>query len=151
MKCLACYQLNRLHARLLFCFLGAACFAISACGDMAKNIALGRAAVAKFHQQLDAEQYDQIYAEADPALRQASARRDFVALMSAIHRKLGKTQDATGESFNVNWSTSGTQVRMSYKTKFAGGDAEETFVWHVVADRPVLLNYNINSNALIIN
>ncbi len=117
---------------------------------MAKNIALGRAAVAKFHQQLDAEQYDQIYAEADPALRQASTHRDFIALMSAVHRKLGKIQDATGESFNVNWGTSGTQVRMSYKTKFAGGDAEETFVWHVVADRPLLLNYNINSNALII-
>jgi len=117
---------------------------------MAKNIALGRAAVAKFHQQLDAEQYDQIYVEADPALRQASPQREFLALMGAIHRKLGKIQDATGQSFNVNWTTSGTQVRMTYKTKFAGGDADETFVWHVVAEKPLLLNYNINSNALII-
>src|SRR5690242_11010680 len=58
----------------------------------AKNKQLAEQAVAQFHAQLDSEQYHAIYAGSDGRLRQASTEAEFVDLLGAIHRKLGRVQ-----------------------------------------------------------
>lgn len=127
-----------LHASLL----------IVACGTQ-KDLAAADTAVAHFHKQLDMQDYAAIYAQADQKLRDAAKQDDFVALMTAIHRKLGQAGSATRQSFFVNYNTSGTQIRVSYSTKFGEGDAQEQFAWAKNGNNLTLLTYNINSNALI--
>jgi len=114
-----------------------------------QDVGLGRAGVLKFHQQLDAAQYDEIYASAAPELRNASSRDDLLALLSAVHRKFGNVQDPAQTQFNVNWTTSGTRVVLVYHTKFALADADETFTWQIADGKAFLLGYHINSLALV--
>jgi hypothetical protein len=40
-------------------------------------------------------------------------------------------------------------VTLTYETTFVGGKATEQFLWRVRDDRAALLNYNINSTALV--
>jgi hypothetical protein len=124
-------------------------FWLCSCTGTVADVASARKAVVHFHQQLDQEKYADMYAEAAPELHEATKQQDFLALMSAVHRKLGVVQDATQMQFNVNWTTSGTRVHLNYQTKFAGGTATEAFTWKIGGDHPSLVGYNINSNALI--
>jgi hypothetical protein len=98
---------------------------------------------------MDSEQFTQIYSEADDALRAVTKQQDFLAFVSAVHRKLGRVQNASQTSFLVNFSTSGTRVRLNYQTKFDGGDAQEEFIWKIKGDQAALVGYHINSTALI--
>jgi len=118
------------------------------CGTQ-KDVSGARTAVTQFHADLNNENYDAIYSQADQRFRDASKQPDFEALMKAIHKKLGPVQDAKPLGFFVNYNTSGTQIRLTYKTKFAEGDAEEEFVWSKSGTNYELLGYHINSNALI--
>ena len=123
--------------------------ALWGCGA-GESLGVAKAGVARVHQQMNAEQFADIYAQAAPPFRNATASQDFLDFMSAIHRKLGKVQDATQTSFFVNYTTSGLQVRVNYKTKFESGEAQEEFLWVVSGKQAALLGYHINSTALII-
>jgi hypothetical protein len=105
--------------------------------------------VARFHQQLDSQNYVTVYAQADQKFRDATKQDDFVALMTAVHSKLGQVGSTTRKSYFVNYNTSGSQIRVNYATKFGEGDAEEEFVWSKNGDNLALLGYHINSVALI--
>jgi hypothetical protein len=134
-------------------FLQAAMFALlagasSGCGTT-QDLGAAGDAVTTFHTRLDGEDYTTIYAQADPILRNTSSQKDFLDLMTAIHRKLGKVTSASRQGFFVNFTTSGTRVRLNYSTKFTGGDAEEEFVWAKNGNDFALIGYHINSMALI--
>jgi hypothetical protein len=98
---------------------------------------------------MDNEQFSDIYSQADDVFRAATKRQDFLDFVGAVHRKLGKVQNASQKGYFVNFSTSGTRVRLNYQTKFEGGDAQEEFLWHVSGKQALLVGYHINSNALI--
>jgi hypothetical protein len=49
----------------------------------------------------------------------------------------------------VNYHTSGTFATLVYKTRYAGGEATETFVYRIKSESALLAGYHINSNALI--
>jgi hypothetical protein len=54
-----------------------------------EETAKAEAAVVQFHVLLDAGETRAIYANASPDLKKVSTETDFVALLEAIHRKLG--------------------------------------------------------------
>jgi hypothetical protein len=137
------------HKCLPLVGLCASLLAIS-CGAQ-KDLAAADVAVSQFHRQLDTEDYSAMYSKADQRFRDATKQSDFVALMTAVHRKLGRVGSTTRKGFFVNYNTSGSQVRVNYGTSFQQGEAEEQFVWSKSGDSLTLLGYNINSNALIIN
>lgn len=118
------------------------------CGAQ-KDIETASVAVTQFHGQLDRQDYLSIYQNADERFRGASKQDDFLALMTAVHNKLGTVQQASRQGFFVNYNTSGSSIRLTYATKFSGGDAEEEFLWSKRGDSVQLLGYHINSNALI--
>jgi hypothetical protein len=122
---------------------------VFACGTQ-KDLAAADTAVARFHQLLDSQDYVTLYVQADQKFRDATKQDDFVALMTAVHKKLGRVGNAARKGFFVNYNTSGSQIRANYSTKFGEGDAEEQFVWSKNGDNLTLLGYHINSNALII-
>jgi hypothetical protein len=118
------------------------------CGSN-KDIGLARVAVTQLHSQIDNEQFADIYAQADEGFRAATKQQEFYEFISAVHRKLGKVQDASQRSFFVNFTMSGTIVRLNYATKFEQGDAQEEFFWKIKGSQAVLLGYHINSTTLI--
>lgn len=112
-------------------------------------VRFAREGVTHVHSQMDNEQFADIYSQADDVFRGATKRQDFLDFIGAVHRKLGKVQSASQSGFFVNFSTSGTRVRLNYQTKFEGGDAQEEFLWHISGKQALLVGYHINSNALI--
>ena len=130
-------------------FLFVSALLLGGCGS-SENLRIAKEATTHVHAQMDNEQFAQIYSEADDALRAATKRQDLLDFISAVHRKLGRVQNAYQTGFFVNFSTSGTRVRLNYQTKFDGGNAQEEFIWKIKGDQPALIGYHISSNALII-
>jgi opacity protein-like surface antigen len=124
--------------------------AMAGCSSSAQR-AEAQEAVSKFHQLLDSGQFEEIYADSADDLKKLSAQSDFVALLSAVHRKLGTTRSAESRGWNVNYQTSGTYVTLAYKTAYARGEATEQFVFAMQKDAPALAGYHINSTALVVN
>lgn len=106
-------------------------------------------AVEKFHTQLNAGQFREIYLESDAGFREATSEADAVALFEAIHRKLGTVQQATPSGGHVNATTGGTFVMLGYDVQFSEGKGVEQFVFKVNGDKASLYNYNVNSPLLI--
>lgn len=104
--------------------------------------------VAKFHTQLDAEQYHDIYSQASSEFRKSAPEADLTEFFRAIHRKLSKVQAAHEERYFVNYTTNGTMVTLTYKTDFANGPGSEQFVWRV-GDQPSLVSYRVDSRVLL--
>lgn len=125
----------------LFMFIG--------CASLTKGKGAAESAVNRFHQQLNAEQYGEIYAQSDEKYRGAVKEADSNALFEAIHRKLGNIKIATQSNWRVNATTGGTFVSLGYNTEFTEGRGVEQFVFLVSGERATLINYNINSPLLI--
>jgi hypothetical protein len=113
-----------------------------------KRKQMAEAGVAKFHSQLDAERYHDIYVQSDPEFQKSGSEAEITEFLSAVHRKLGKMLSAEEQSFFVNFSTSGTIISLTYKSVFANGSAAEQFVWRA-SDRASLVSYRIDSRTLI--
>ena len=70
-------------------------FIFIGCASMTKGKAAAESAVTRFHQQLNGQQYDEIYAQSDEKFRGAVKDADSKALFETIHRKLGNVKNAT--------------------------------------------------------
>lgn len=125
-----------------FVFLGAGCGA-------KQDIRNADRAVTEFHAQLNAGNFDQIYTQSDTAMKTASSQEKFVALLEAIHRKLGEVKSADRQSFFMNSGTSGKSLRLTYATHYDADNATEEFVFHVDGNDMRLAGYHISSEALI--
>jgi len=121
---------------------------VAGCGSK-HDIAAAEAAVAQFHAQLDAGNFAQIYAQSDAIMKNASSQEKFVALLDAIHRKLGVVKNATRQSFFMNYGTFGKTLRLTYATQYDADNATEEFIFHVNGNDVSLAGYHINSEALV--
>lgn len=134
--------------RIVF-VLGALALVLAGC-SMSADTAAAEDSIPKFHQLLDAGQFDAIYQQSSDDLKKAATQRDFVALLEAVHRKLGNTKSSGRIGWNVNYQTSGTFVTLDYKTAYDSGDANERFVFRMQEKNAQLAGYHINSTALIL-
>jgi hypothetical protein len=128
--------------------LALSCIFVASCGAK-KDLTSTNSAVAKFHAQLDAGNFDQIYADSDDAMKQAITKGKFTDLLSAVHRKLGNVKSAIRKTFFINWDTSGETIRVTYETQFESDNTEEQFVFTVSGKEAKLVGYHINSDVLI--
>lgn len=116
-----------------------------------RNKQLAEDGVTQFHSRLNAEQYHSIYTEADDRFRQATSEPDLVALLEAIHRKLGPVRQSHQRTYQVGWfAGQGAQVTLICDTEFENAKGSEQFIWHIRDGQPLLVGYHINSNALIL-
>ena len=104
--------------------------------------------VTKFHGELDAEQYHEIFSQASPEFQKSGTETELTQFFSAVHRKLGNVQNAHEQGFFINFNTGGTIVTLTYQTDFAGDSGAEQFVWRV-GDQPSLISYRVDSRALV--
>lgn len=113
------------------------------------DVAGAEKAIRLFHQQLNAAAYDTIYAASDKGMKEATSEADLVKFLSVVHDKLGPFQAGTQTNWQVNYNTSGNTTVILYDSKFAKGEASETFTFVGGSDSPKLFAYSINSRTLI--
>ena len=133
---------------LLLTFVAVLLVALSSC-SLTKSKGTGERAVAQFHNQLNAGQYHEIYAQSDEGFRKAATEADAVALFDAVRRKLGTVKNSNETGWHVNATTGGTMVSLAYDVEFSEGKGTEQFVFTVTGDKALLYNYNVNSPLLI--
>lgn len=118
-------------------------------GPVAKYHEHGHQAVKRFHEQLAAGQYAEIYDTADETLRESTSKAEFVNLMQSVHERLGDV-----ESLNPGWqgvAFHGGQratIAEDFDTKFTRGIAKESFVWQAQDSHLTLGRYQIKSSML---
>jgi len=135
--------------RKIMALLAASLVAIG-CSSFIKGKEVAEDKVSYFHEQLNAEQYAEIYRQSDERFKKAVKEVDSTALFEAVHRKLGNVRNATLTSWRVDSTPAGTFVSLVYNTEFTSGDGVEQFRFLVNDDLASLVNYNINSPLLII-
>ena len=121
---------------------------LTACNPAADTKAAEQGVV-NFHQQLNAGQFDQIYATTDPEFKAASTQDSFTKLLSAVHRKLGNFRSGQTGNWNDSSTTGGHFVRLERTAQFDHGPAEEEFIFKVSGQEAVLVGYHIGSDTLI--
>ncbi len=106
-------------------------------------------AVEKFHAELNEEQYQRIYAEADVDLRRSATEAEFTAQLRSAHEQLGR---ASGKAFVFIDDSVWRGLRNAFGTKreiVSHGNVpasdliigNEQFVWAVENDQPKLVSY----------
>jgi hypothetical protein len=129
-------------------FVGALLLTAGACG-ITKHKENAEQAVTKFHQQLNAAQYHEMYVQSDKGFQDSTSEADAVAIFEGVHRKLGNVNNATSAGWHVNATPGGTFVTLGYNVDFSEGKGTEQFVFKMNGNQALLFNYNVNSPLLI--
>ena len=114
-----------------------------------KDLARSEQAIARFHEQLNSNQFDEIYKNASPEWKGASSQADSQKLFAAVRKKLGPFQSGKQVGWRANYGTGGSTVVVQYDSKYEKGAATEIFTYRPSDPTPVLIGYNINSPVLI--
>lgn len=110
------------------------------------------AAVVRFHDDLDAGRSRAIWDATGAEMRAATTQKQFVALLDAVHRKLGNVRSSKQLGWNRNASTNGSFMTVTNETVFDRGSGTETFVFRKAkADELALVGYHIESNEMMAN
>jgi hypothetical protein len=136
-------KINLLIIGTIFLFLTISCSSIM------KGKALGETAVEKFHNQINAKQFSEIYNQADDEFKKSVTEQQWSDLLNMVHRKLGTVTKSDQSGWNTNSTTAGTFATITCEVEFAEGKGTEQFVFHIIDDKALLYNYNVTSPLLI--
>jgi deoxyribodipyrimidine photolyase-like uncharacterized protein len=127
-------------------------FLLWQCGSaLVQGRKLANAAVRHFHQQLNTEDYEEIYNEADDLFKAGQNHDELIRLLRAVHKKLGNAGDEKQVNVRADVNTNGTFITTWYSTAFVSGTATEMFTWVRSGGTLKLYSYHIESNGLILN
>lgn len=134
----------------MFSLLLLALFSLASCKDMVRGKDMAAAAIVDFHQQFNAGKFKELYAAGHDDLKAAAKEEDFVKLLEAVHRKLGKYVKSTDAGWRVNTFNLKTVVLLTQKAEFEHGKGTETFSYIVSGESCLLQSYYIQSNDMLI-
>jgi hypothetical protein len=125
----------------------AACAALVSCSAQ-EDTQVAERGVMRFHEQFNAGQYAEVFAEGDALFREGGEGA-FVGVMQKLKERFGDVRQS--ELMNSKWQTgnvlieermvSGTIVVMAYRTEFTRASATETFTWRIAQGRATLMGY----------
>jgi hypothetical protein len=118
-------------------------------GCFGADAELAGRSVDTFHAQFNEAAYREIYAGGSDEFKRATKEADWVALLEAVRRKLGRVVEAKQSSIHVTTGTFGTAVNQTYSTRFTDGAATESFSWAIRNGKAILVGYRIESPQLI--
>lgn len=107
------------------------------------NVATAERAVIHFHELADSGRFIEIFEQSSDELKNASTQSAFVALLEAVHHKLGNTKSSLNQSWGISYHESGTLITLTYKTVYTEGDAVEQFVFRIEGKFAMLVDYHI--------
>jgi hypothetical protein len=117
--------------------------------SMSADTKIAQDAVVTFHEMLDAGQFEAIYDASATELKNIAPKEKFVALLQAVHKKLGNTRASDMKGWNVNYNTSGSYATLTYQTFYTDDQANEQFVFRLLDKKALLAGYHVESQALI--
>ncbi len=122
----------------------------SGCGGMFKGKKAGEQSIAEFHKLYNDGKLGEIYSTAHSDFKSSTTEKQFLDLLGAVQRKLGKVTKTANAGFNVRSFNLTTTVVLTQTTTFEQGTGTETFTFLMDADKAVLVGWNINSNELVV-
>ncbi len=133
-----------------FLAIVAAALALSAC-SIGKDVPVAEAAVARFHQQLDAGKFAETLENATPQMAVEAKEGKWNALLTAVHTKLGKFRSAKTVGWNDSFTNGDHFITLNVASQYERGAAQEQFVYRIWGEKALLAGYHVNSEALILN
>jgi len=127
-----------------------ALISLASCKDMTKGKGLAESAIVDFHKQFNEGKFKEIYAAGHADLKAAATEEDFVKLLEAVHRKLGKQLKSTEGGWRINSFNLKTSVALSQTTEFEQGKGVESFSYIVSGDSCQLQGYHIDSKDMLL-
>ena len=121
---------------------------LAAC-SFGKDVGATQEAVGAFHQAYNAGNIGKIYDDSSEAMKSNTTAADLARVFDTLHRKLGAYKSSNSVGWNENMNTNGTVVTVDYAGTYERGKTEERFQFLIVNGKPKLLNFNINSPALL--
>ncbi len=115
-----------------------------------EDVPLANKAIDRFHTALNAGQFDPIYAGSAKDMKDTTPQPRLVALLAAVHRKLGTFRSGNSVGWNDNVNPAGHFVTINYQAKYEHGPAAENFVYRIENGRATLAGYHVNADALIL-
>jgi hypothetical protein len=115
------------------------------CKDMRKAGGMTDAAVVDFHQKFNEGKFKEIHAAGHADFREETTEGDFLKLMEAMQRKLGRQVKSSSEGWMINSHNMKTSIRITVKSEFEQGKGTETFTYVVSGDSCTLQSYHIES------
>ena len=104
-----------------------------------------KAAVEDFHTQLNESRFSDIYSQSSPIFRAKSSEVELNRLLGSIRIRLGKVTNSQPDGWKVDYSMSGSEATLTYRTAVEKGSAIETFVYDLSVEPPRLAGYHIAS------
>lgn len=119
--------------------------------SIGKDVPVAEAEAKRFHAMLDAGQFAEIYRAGTPEFHALKSQEDMMALLDAVHRKLGKFQSAATSGWNDNFDNRNHYIVLNQQAKYARGEAAETFTYQIRDGRALLTEYQVASKAAALN
>ncbi|QIF04933.1 hypothetical protein [Roseimicrobium sp. ORNL1] len=123
---------------------------IPSCKDMTQGKGLADTAIVDFHKKFNEQKFKDIYAGSHADLKAAAKEEEFLNLLDAVHRKLGKQVKSTDATWRVNSFNFKTNVMVAQNTEFERGKGTETFTYRVSDGKAILVSYYINSSDMML-
>lgn len=122
----------------------------SGCGGMLKGEEAAEKSAADFHKLYNDGKFSEIYSSSDSKFKSETTEKQFLELMSAVQRKLGKVTQTSTPNINIRTFNFTTTVILNKKTTFEQGTGMEVFTFQMDGGKAVLVGYNIDSKDLIL-
>jgi hypothetical protein len=113
-----------------------------------QDTAAAEAAVANFHQLLDAQQFHEIYQASASEFRNATSEPELNRVLQMVHDRLGAVRQAQRSGWHVNYANGTTRVELNYNTQFASAPGTEQFIYSIHNGAATLVSYDVHSDAL---
>jgi len=113
------------------------------------DMTLAERAVERFHQQMNAQQFEAIYDEATEEFQKADSKEQTVNFLRIVNTKLGDTRSAKKVRWDVNFGPWERTVVLGYETQFKEEVAREHFLYRVKDSQARLMSYNVQAKALV--
>jgi hypothetical protein len=121
--------------------------ALAGC-SMGQDMSVSQAAIADFHQKLNAGQFAAITDGSGPEIKSGQST-DFNALLAAVRHKLGAFKSGSQQGFNDNYNNGDHTYSATYASVYETGPATENFVFRLNGGKAVLIGYHVQSAALM--
>ncbi|MBI4354388.1 MAG: DUF4019 domain-containing protein [Candidatus Omnitrophica bacterium] len=105
----------------------------------------------EFFTQFNASQFEAIYDNlADGRLRLVQSKKDFLALLQAVQKKIGKVVKKNREATKLQSLADGVYFEIAYTTVHESGSAVETLTLRKNNEKWLLVGYTVASRELIL-
>jgi hypothetical protein len=135
-----------IHSFILICLASITLLACAKPVEVDPDVA--EQPVPLFHMALNGGNVAEIYNTAAADLKQHESQQDFVARLEKVRSKMGPVQGTERQSWKAVEDSGSVLVTLTYKSRYAAGEAEEEFLVRMKDNTNTLAGYKIKAKPL---